>query len=356
MIKDRVSDLIGRTPLLRLAVADGAATVLLKLEQFNPTGTAKIRMARNMVDEAENQGLLPPGGWLVEATSGNTGLGLALIAAERGYRFTAVVDNHSSVDKLRGMLAYGAELFNIAGDAEGLATAERYEAARKLAAEQGAYLTAQDSNPGNPNGYRPLARELHDDLGEDIHYLYGAVGTGGSLCGAGRALRERIPDLKIIGVEPMGSVNFGGEEAPYHQSGTGTPEVSEICEVLDHDLIDEGIKVSDAEAFETCRYLARNFGVLIGGSAGGVVYKALERAQSVGPETTIVVLVCDGGERYLDTVFNDEWMAENGLSDARVVDRLASMLRHAPDGGIGKSTEESRLFAALPACQPSARS
>lgn len=328
MIHDKVSDLIGRTPLLRLAVADGAGTVLLKLEQYNPTGTAKIRMARNMVDEAETMGLLTSGGWLVEATSGNTGLGLALIAAERGYKFTAVVDNHASQDKLRGMIAYGAEMLNISGGRDGLATAERYAAARRLAADRGAYLTAQDSNPGNPSGYRPLARELHDDLGENIQYLYGAVGTGGSLCGTGRVLRERIPDLKIIGVEPVGSVNFGGDEAPYHQSGTGTPEVGEICDTLDYSLIDEGIKAGDAEAFETCRYLARNFGILIGGSAGGVVYKALERAQSVGPETTIVVLVCDGGEKYLGTVFNDEWMAANNLFDARVVGRLSSVLRH----------------------------
>ncbi|GAB3727990.1 cysteine synthase family protein [Amycolatopsis oliviviridis] len=340
MIKDRVSELVGRTPLIRLAVADGAGTVLLKMEQYNPTGTAKIRMARNMVDEAEEQGLLAPGGWLVEATSGNTGIGLALIAAERGYKFTAVVDNHASVDKLRGMLAYGAELLNVSGDEEGLATAARYATARRLAAEHGAFLTGQDSNPGNPNGYRPLARELRDDLGKEIHYLYGAVGTGGSLCGTGRVLRELIPDLKIIGVEPVGSIAFGGEEAPYHQSGTGTPEVSEICDVLDYDLIDEGIKVGDSEAFETCRYLARNFGILIGGSAGGVVYKALERARTVGPETTIVVLVCDGGERYLDTVFNDAWMAANGLFDARVTDRLSSMLPHARAGVPEKAPAE----------------
>ncbi|MBN9743477.1 cysteine synthase [Amycolatopsis sp. A1MSW2902] len=337
MIKNRVSDLVGRTPLIQLAAADGAGTVLLKMEQYNPTGTAKIRMARNMVDEAEEQGLIAPGGWLVEATSGNTGLGLALIAAERGYRFTAVVDNHSSIDKLRGMLAYGAELLNVSGGEDGLATAERYATARRIAAEQGAWLTGQDSNPGNPNGYRPLARELCDDLGEDIDYLYGAVGTGGSLCGTGRALRERIPDLKIIGVEPVGSIAFGGDGAFYHQSGTGTPEISEICEVLDYDLLDEGIKVSDSEAFETCRYLAKNFGILIGGSAGGVVYKALERAQAVGPETTVVVLVCDGGERYLDTVFNDEWMAANGLFDAQVVDRLATMTQPTPADSTRKA-------------------
>ncbi|MER7762276.1 cysteine synthase family protein [Streptomyces sp. NPDC097619] len=327
MITHKMSELIGRTPLLSLPVAEGSARVLLKLEQFNPTGTAKIRMARNMVDEAEAAGLLAPGGRLVESTSGNTGLGLALVAAERGYKFTAVVDNHSCADKLRAMRAYGAEILNVAGDADGLATAERDAVAQRLADEAGAHWTAQHRNPGNPDGYRALARELHEDLGDDIHYLYGAVGTGGSLCGTGRVLRERIPELRIVGVEPVGSVVFGGEGAPYHQSGTGTPAGSEIGPVVDYALFDEGVKAGDAEAFETCRYLARNFGILIGGSAGGVVHKALERARTAGPGTTVVVLVCDGGERYLDTVFDDDWMAAHDLHDAQVVRRLAEMLR-----------------------------
>jgi cystathionine beta-synthase len=283
-------------------------------------------MARNMVDEAEEQGLLKPGGWLVESTSGNTGIGLALIAAERGYKFSAVVDNHACADKQRTMQAYGAELVNIgAGDA--LATAERDAVAQRLAIEHGAYWTAQHLNPGNPNSYKPVARELTDALGDEIDYLYGAVGTGGSLCGTGRSLKERIPDLKIVGVEPLGSVVFGGPGAPYYQSGTGTPEGAEIGDLIDYDLIDEGIRVTDPEAFETCRYLARRYGILVGGSAGGVIYKALDRARTVRQDTTIVVLVCDGGEKYLDTVYNDDWMAAHGLCDARVVDRLESILR-----------------------------
>ncbi len=326
MIITRVSDLIGRTPLFKLPMPDKAGTVLLKLEQYNPTGTAKIRMARNMVDEAEAKGLIGPDGWLVESTSGNTGLGLALIAAERGYRFTAVVDNHSSLDKLRGMLAFGAEMLNIAGDDDALATAERDAVAERLAAQDGAYWTAQHINEANPNGYRGLAGELRDDLGSAIDFLYGAVGTGGSLCGTGRVLREHIPQLTIVGVEPVGSVAFGGPGAPYHQSGTGSPEGSEIGDLVDYDLIDEGLKVSDSEAFETCRYLARHLGLLIGGSAGGVVFKAVERAHSAGPDTTTVVLVCDGGEKYLDTVFNDAWMAEHHLFDAGVEERLAASL------------------------------
>ncbi|RZS32262.1 cystathionine beta-synthase [Herbihabitans rhizosphaerae] len=326
VIKNKISELIGSTPMLRLDGIEGAGNVILKLEQFNPTGTAKIRMARQMVDEAEESGLLKAGGWLVESTSGNTGLGLAVIAAERGYRFSAVVDNHSSMDKLRAMRAYGAELINVGGEDEALVTAERDATAEKLAIEHGAYWTEQHANPGNPNGYLALAEELHQALDDDLHFLYGAVGTGGSLCGAGRALRKRIPDLKIIGVEPVGSIAFGGVGAPYYQSGTGSPEGSEIGDLVDYDLIDEGIKVSDSEAFETCRYLARNYGILVGGSAGGVIYKALEQAQSVDPSTNIVVLVCDGGEKYLDTVFDDDWMTSTGLHSTDVVEKLASML------------------------------
>lgn len=325
-ITSRVSDLIGNTPLLSLAVPEDAAAVLLKMEQYNPTGTAKIRMARRMVDEAEQRGLLAPGGWLVESTSGNTGLGLALIAAERGYRFSAVVDNHSSLDKLRAMAAYGAELINIGGAEGDLATADRDAAAERLAVEHGAYWTEQHRNPGNPEGYRELAEELHRALGDEIHYLFGAVGTGGSLCGTGRVLRERLPDLRIVGVEPVGSIAFGGDPAPYHQSGTGSPEGSEIGDLVDYDLIDEGIKASDAEAFETCRYLARRYGVLVGGSSGGVIYQALERARSVGPSATIVVLVCDGGEKYLDTVYDDAWMTATGLHSTHVVARLNELL------------------------------
>jgi cystathionine beta-synthase len=327
VITDKISDLIGNTPLLRLAVRQDMATVLLKMEQYNPTGSAKIRIARNMVDEAEEQGLLKPGGWLVESTSGNTGIGLALIAAERGYKFSAVVDNHSCADKQRAMQAYGAELVNVGGQDDALATAERDALAERLAIEHGAYWTAQHLNQGNPNSYQPVARELTDVLGDQIDYLYGAVGTGGSLCGTGRSLRERIPHLKIVGVEPLGSVVFGATGEPYYQSGTGTPEGAEIGDLIDYDLIDDGVQVTDAEAFETCRYLARRYGILVGGSAGGVIYKALEQAQTAGPQTTIVVLVCDGGEKYLDTVYNDDWMTATGLFDALVAGRLASMLQ-----------------------------
>src|SRR5688572_25914731 len=167
-ITQRISDLIGSTPLLELITTRFGTRVLLKLEQFNPTGTAKIRMARQMIDAAEQSGALRPGGWIIESTSGNTGMGLALIAAERGYRFTAVVDHHSSRDKLRAMQAFGAELMYVEGGGDELSTAAREERAARVAAEQGAYWTEQHNNPANASGYRALARELLDALGESI--------------------------------------------------------------------------------------------------------------------------------------------------------------------------------------------
>ncbi|MCT7354277.1 cysteine synthase family protein [Streptomyces sp. 15-116A] len=328
----RVSDLIGHTPLFELCRTDTGSRLLLKLEQFNPTGTAKIRMARQMVLDAEERGLLRPGGRIVESTSGNTGLGLAVIAAERGYTFTAVVDHHAAADKLRGMKALGAELVYVAeeGDEE-LATAAREEFAEKLAAESdNAYFTEQHNNPANGDGYRPVAHELDAALDGRIDLLIGAVGTGGGLFGTGGELRRTVPGVRIVGVEPKGSIAFGPPAHDYYQSGTGTPEGATIGAMVDYDLLDEGAKVGDIEAFATARVLARRIGLLIGGSAGGVVYEALTRMSSLAPGTTMVALINDGGEKYMDTVFNDDWMNARDLADPvveREIDELLTKLR-----------------------------
>lgn len=325
-ITTRVSDLIGSTPLLELITTRFGTRVLLKLEQFNPTGSAKIRMARQMIDEAERTGALRPGGWIIESTSGNTGMGLALIAAERGYRFTAVVDHHSSRDKLRAMQAFGAELMYVESDGDALSTADREALAERVSAEQGAYWTEQHNNPANASGYRGLGRELLDALGGGITHLIGAVGTGGSLFGAARELKHHIPELQVIGVEPEGSIAFGGEGGPYFQSGTGTPPGAPIGALVDYAVLDEGLKVTDAQAFMTARYVARRHALLLGGSAGGVVYQALRRAEVAAPGSVFVVLVCDGGEKYLDTVFDDEWLAARGLFDVEVERELDALI------------------------------
>lgn len=330
-VVSRISDLIGYTPLFELCRTENGSRLLLKLEMYNPTGTAKIRMARQMVLDAEARGELRPGGRIIESTSGNTGLGLAVIAAERGYTFTAVVDNHACVDKLRGMKALGTELVYVVDDGtEELATAAREELAEDMARGQdNTIFTEQHNNPSNGVGYFPVAHELHQALDGRIDVLIGAVGTGGALCGTTRELRTLVPGVRTIGVEPKGSIAFGGPAHDYYQSGTGTPEGAEIGALVDFDLIDEGVKVGDVEAFATARAVART-GLLIGGSAGGVVHEALTRLPSLPPGSTMVALVNDGGEKYMDTVFNDDWMNARNLIDPAVereIDETLTKLR-----------------------------
>ncbi|WPW27205.1 cysteine synthase family protein [Streptomyces atratus] len=330
-VVSQVSDLIGHTPLLELATAETGSRLLLKLEMFNPTGTAKIRMARAMIDAAEQSGELRPGGRIIESTSGNTGLGLAVIAAERGYTFTAVVDHHAAADKLRAMKTLGTELVYVVDDGTAeLATAAREELAADMARGQdNTIFTEQHNNPANGVGYFPVAHELNAALDGNLDFLVGAVGTGGGLCGTARELRTLIPGFSTIGVEPKGSIAFGGPAHDYYQSGTGTPEGAGLGALVDFDLIDEGVKVGDVEAFATCRAVART-GLLIGGSAGGVVHEALTRLPSLPPGTTMVALVNDGGEKYMDTVFNDDWMQARGLLDPdaeREIDELLTKLR-----------------------------
>jgi cystathionine beta-synthase len=308
-----VTELIGDTPLFELARTNSGSRLLLKLEQFNPTGAAKIRMARSMIDDAERGGLLPPGGRIIESTSGNTGLGLAVLAAERGYRFAAVVDHHACRDKLRAMRAMGAELVYV-GDGDDLATSAREDLAAAMAADHAdAYFTEQHNNAANPVGYYPVADELLREL-DRVDVLLSAVGTGGSLFGTARRLRALGCLPRVIGVEPVGSIAFGAEGAgPYWQSGTGTPPGATVGTAVDYTLLDEGIKVGDVAAFATVRAVARRTGLLLGGSAGGSVYAALERLESFPPQATVVTIVCDGGEKYLDTVFDDEWLRARGL-------------------------------------------
>lgn len=330
----RVSDLIGRTPLFELATTATGTRLLLKLEQFNPTGAAKIRMAREMVLDAERRGLLRPGGHIIESTSGNTGLGLAVVAAERGYRFTAVVDHHASKDKLRAMRAMGADLVFVADDGDdALATSAREDHAEAMAAQQpGAYFTEQHNNDANAVGYYAVAEELLAEV-ERVDILLSAVGTGGSLFGTATQLRQLGCVPRVIGVEPVGSIAFGGPGGPYWQSGTGTPPGATIGTAVDYELLDEGVKVSDTDAFATCRAVSRQLGLMLGGSAGGSVYAALTRLDEFPAGSTVVTIVCDGGEKYLDTVFDDEWMAERDLLDTAAEREVHGLLtRYAPAG------------------------
>ncbi|MGW4242557.1 pyridoxal-phosphate dependent enzyme [Nocardia sp. NPDC004722] len=358
VIARRVSELIGQTPLFELAVsAVTGSRLLLKLETRNPTGAAKIRMARAMVLDAERRAVLPPGGHIIESTSGNTGLGLSVVARERGYRFTAVVDHHACAAKLNAMRAMGAELVFVSEEGDdGLSTSAREELAEELARREGptAFFPAQHDNPANGVGYYALAEELLDDL-EKVDVLVGAVGTGGSLFGTARGLREHGCDPRLVGVEPEGSIAFGGPAHDYWQSGTGTPEGASPGIHVEEDLrfIDEAdrIKVSDVDAFATARALAGELGLLIGGSSGSSVLAGLARLEEFPPHSVVVVIINDDGEKYLDTVFDEKWMNDRHLLDKTRETEIVELLRrHRPPRRIDPREIEllRHLDTALP--------
>jgi len=321
-IKLSTTELIGNTPLLQVAKTRLGSRLLLKLEQFNPTGSCKVRMARSMILAAERNGMLRPGGHIVEPTSGNTGSGIALVAIERGYKFTAIVDNHASRDKLRAMKAMGAELIYVQGEGGEPSTIERRRIAEELAKTTGAFWPDQHHNPDNNRGYDALARELLRDVPSGLDYLVGAVGTGGTLCGTTNELRRLGQKAFTIAVEPTGSIIFGGPGGPYLQTGAGAPKGFPVGPNVDRSLLDEEIKVDDIDAFTTARVLGRRTGLLIGGTSGAAVYIALQRLMNVDPETTIVALVCDAGEKYLDTIYDDDWLKQRGLMCRNTHDRI----------------------------------
>lgn len=345
----RLTDWIGSTPLLQLDIAGNQWKLILKVEKFNPGGSMKDRMALGMIEAAELRGSLKPGGIIVESSSGNTGTGLAMIAAEKGYRFIAVVDHQTSDDKVRSMRAYGAEIVRIGAARAGdkVATAEREALALQIAQQTpGAILMAQHENPANAESYDSLAEDLSSELAR-IDLLIGSVGTGGSLCGTAAGLRRRGFDTHVIGVEPLGSTVFGGEAAGFYQSGTGVPGDVDIGTVIDYSLIDQGFVVDDIAAFNTCRFLARRFGLLVGGSAGGIIYTAAHLLAKRSGSGTCLVLVPDGGEKYLDTIFNDDWLASNNLVDHHIDIELAHILRSAHNDFDTSADFAARGAAAL---------
>lgn len=326
LIVDRISDCIGQTPLLRIRSQKSPATLLLKLEMFNPNHHMKDRMARHMIDDAEKKGLLKPGGTIVESTSGNTGTGLAMIAAERGYQFIAIMDDHASKHKEISISAYGAKVLRIKSEDNGPATHLRVATAQKMAIDNPSiYWTEQHNNLANADAYGVLADELLAELPE-IDVFISAIGTGGSLCGTSRRLKKTLPSLITIGVEPEGSIVFGGEGKPYYQSGTGTPAKIPVGDVVDYSTINEGLKVSDHQAFNTARYLAKAYGLLIGGSAGGVLYQAIKYLEACKKPLTIVSIIADSGEKYLDTIFNDDWMEEHNLLDYSIEQEIEEII------------------------------
>ncbi|WP_246816263.1 MULTISPECIES: PLP-dependent cysteine synthase family protein [unclassified Corynebacterium] len=321
--------LIGNTPILELCNTGSGSRLLLKMDCLNPTGSVKVRMALEMIVAAEISGELKPGGRIIEPTSGNTGLGLAFVASQRGYKFTAIVDHHAAKDKLRSMQALGAELVFV-GDKESCVPStslRRAKTAEIVAETSDAWWPDQHNNPNNPAGYWQLAYELDEQIPEKVDVLVAAIGTGGTLCGTTEHLRKLGHTAESLAVEPEGSIIFGGVPGAYKQSGAGAPSGFKIGNNVRYNLIDHGVKVSDVKAFAVARVLAREHGLMVGGTAGAAIYEGLRHLHEFQAGTTMVVIVCDAGEKYLDTIFDTDWLQKNHLYSEVMERQVSRMLR-----------------------------
>ncbi|MFH5822236.1 cystathionine beta-synthase [Georgenia sp. AZ-5] len=326
---ETVVDLVGNTPLVKLqhVTADVRATVLVKLEYLNPGGSSKDRIARRIIEAAEAEGKLRPGGTIVEPTSGNTGVGLALVAQQRGYRCIFVVPDKVGEDKRNVLRAYGAEVVVTPTSVAPDSPESYYSVSDRLAAEiPGAFKPDQYSNPNGPRShYETTGPEIWRDTDGRITHFVAGVGTGGTITGTGRYLREVSGDaVRIIGADPEGSVYSGGTGRPYLVEGVGEDFWPGA---YDPSVVDEVIAVSDADSFAMTRRLAQEEAILVGGSSGMAVVAALRAAKDLTEDDVVVVLLPDGGRGYLGKIFNDTWMRSYGFQPSGEEPRVADVLR-----------------------------
>jgi cystathionine beta-synthase len=307
-------DLIGRTPMLRLdrTARDLECTLLAKLEQFNPGGSSKDRPARLMIESAERDGRLQLGGTIVEPTSGNTGVGLAIVAARRGYRCVFVCPDKVAPDKIALLRAYGAEVVVCPTSVAPEHPESYYSVSDRLAREiPGAWKPDQYHNPDNPRAqYETAGPEIWDQTRGRITHFVAGVGTGGTVTGIGRYLKERNPAVQVIGADPEGSVYSGGTGRPYLVEGIGEDFWPST---YDPSVVDQVVAVSDAESFSTARRVTREEGLLIGGSGGTAIAAALRVGRELSPDAVMVVHIPDSGRGYLSKLYNDSWMADYGF-------------------------------------------
>ena len=327
-IKESIIDAIGETPLVRLSRlgADLKPQLVAKIEAMNPGGSIKDRVAVSLIEAAERDGRLRPGGTLIEPTSGNTGVGLAIVARLKGYRVIAVMPDKMSTEKIDLLRAYGAEVVVAPTEVPPESPESYYRVADRLSEEiPGAFQPNQYANQANPEThYRTTGPELWRQSGGRLTHLVAGVGTGGTITGCGRYLKEQNPEIRVIGADPVGSVFSGGEARPYLVEGVGEDF---LPDTFDPSVVDRYITVSDKDSFLTARRLAEAEGILSGGSSGTAIYAALEVARELDdPEAMIAVILPDGGRAYLSKLYNDAWMRQYGFLEREPDHRVGEVL------------------------------
>ncbi|MFN4769733.1 MAG: cysteine synthase [Candidatus Kapaibacterium sp.] len=316
-----ILDQIGNTPLVQLRIMgrDVAPTILLKMESMNPGGSVKDRIGISMIEAAERDGRIKPGDLIIEPTSGNTGIGLALAARLKGYRCLFVMTDKASQERVRYLKALGADVLIVSSAAKSSSPEYYFNTAQRLASEiPGAVMLNQYDNPANPEAhYKTTGPEIWKQTEGRITHFIAGIGTGGTISGTARYLKEQNPSIQVIAADPIGSSikafkEFGRlvEPLPYLIEGVGQERIPGN---LDLNLVDDIINVGDKDAFMTARQLARLEGVFCGGSSGMNVVAALQVAKKCKPTDVIVAIICDTGERYLTKHHSDEWLAEKQL-------------------------------------------
>jgi cysteine synthase A len=321
-LHDSILDTIGRTPIVRLnRIAPSNVALYAKVESFNPGGSVKDRLALAIVLDAEQRGLLKPGDTIVEATSGNTGIALAMVAAARGYRFVAVMTETFSIERRKLMRAYGARVILTAAAERGTGMVRR---AKELADKHGWFLARQFENEANPAYHRSTTGPeiLQDFAGRRLDYFVSGWGTGGTITGAGQVLKTARPGIRIVAAEPAGAALLSGDAWQPHKIQGWTPDF--IPQVLDRSVVDDILKIDDTLARDTARRLAAEEGIFVGISAGATATAALRVAETAPEGSVILTMLPDTGERYLSTILlegvsegsDDEWLET--LGDARL--------------------------------------
>ncbi len=345
-----IVDAIGGTPIVRLnsVVGDLESEIYVKVEYMNPAGSMKDRVGLNIIRDAEKRGMLGPGGTIIEATSGNTGAGLAMVAAIRGYKCIFVMPDKMSPEKVDGLRAYGAKVVICPTAVEPSDPRSYYSVARRLVEETpGAFYSNQYHNPANPEAhYTSTGPEIWEQTQGNFDVFVSGMGTGGTLSGCGRYLKEKNPDIQLVGVDPVGSLYY-----EYVKTGRMTKAFSYYVEgigedflpsTMNLDILDDIVQVDDRECFEMTRDLVRREGIFCGGSSGAAVMGAIKYARTLSEPKRILVLLPDNAQKYLSKIFNDDWMRSNGfLAEHQDEGTVAHILKGKPQKLLTVSTQTS---------------